>query len=77
MRSTFTKMRKNMKIDWLRKLTNDQQPITNGKSENKIISRKSLVVSYWSDIYHLINLPVYKEPYEVIEESFESLLKAN
>ncbi len=33
--------------------------------------------SSWEDVYHLIILPMYKEPFLVIQESFEGLLKSN
>jgi cellulose synthase/poly-beta-1,6-N-acetylglucosamine synthase-like glycosyltransferase len=62
LRATFKKMRDNLKIDWLEKLK-----IENWKLE----------IGNWTDIYHLIILPMYKEPYEVVKESFESLAKAN
>lgn len=31
----------------------------------------------WNDIYHLVILPVYNEPYEVVRETFLSLLASN
>lgn len=31
----------------------------------------------WQDVYHLVILPFYKEPYIILEDTFESLLKTN
>lgn len=56
LRLTFQRMRKNMKINWLEKLSG---------------------VGDWRKIHHLIILPMYKEPYEVVKESFESLAELN
>ncbi len=33
--------------------------------------------SSWRDMYHLVILPMYNEPYEVVRESFESLARSN
>jgi cellulose synthase/poly-beta-1,6-N-acetylglucosamine synthase-like glycosyltransferase len=33
--------------------------------------------SSWQDLYHLVILPMYNEPYEVVRESFESLTRAH
>lgn len=38
---------------------------------------EKLQIENWGDIYHLIILPMHKEPYEVVKESFESLIKTN
>ncbi len=61
LRATFFKMRQVMKINWL----------------NKLIQNKELRIKNWGEIYHLIILPMFKEPYEVVKESFESLANAN
>jgi cellulose synthase/poly-beta-1,6-N-acetylglucosamine synthase-like glycosyltransferase len=61
LRSAFGKMRKNMEIDWLKELTNDQQLTTNN----------------WQNIYHLILLPFYNEPEQTIRDSIKSLTSAN
>jgi len=65
LRATFSIMKKNLKVDWLTELKNlpavERQPPTTD----------------WSNIYHLVILPMYREPYEIIRESFESLAKGN
>lgn len=61
LRATFVEMRKIMAIDWRAKLASE--PNRAGRS--------------WQEIYHLIVLPMYKEPYEVVRESLESLVRAN
>lgn len=55
MRSTFNKMKVNMKKNWLLTL--------------KGIDHEN--------IYHLVILPMYKEPLQVVRASFESLAKIN
>ncbi|HDH31281.1 MAG TPA: glycosyltransferase family 2 protein [Candidatus Wolfebacteria bacterium] len=61
LKATFKKMRNNLKINWIDELTKNQK----------------LKAKSWNNIYHLIILPMYKEPYEVVKETFESLLKTN
>lgn len=61
LRSAYKKMIVCREIDWLKNL--DHLPV----------SRYSLPVSNWRDIYHLIILPMYKEPIEVVRPTFEAL----
>ncbi len=58
LRSTFSIMKKNLKVNWFEKL-------------------KGEFSGDWDKIYHLIIMPMYREPYEVVRESFESLAKGN
>ncbi len=73
LRSTFSKLRRNQKIDWIKKL-NDLRLTTN--NEKNVIGRQSLVVSHWRDVYHLVIFPFYKEGPEIIRGTFESLVKS-
>src|SRR3989344_4514255 len=65
MRSSFNKMKVNLRKDWLDELTNI-----------KPVSREFGDID-WQNIYHLIILPMYQEPLEVVKNSFLSLLKIN
>ena len=58
LRSGYQKMKKQEKIDWLKKL-------------------KELKHKNWRNYYHLIVLPMYKEPLEIVRESFLSLEKSD
>ena len=62
LRATFTEMKRNMKIDWMAKL------------EERQVAEKG---NDWRDIYHLVILPMYNEPYEVVRESFARLATAH
>jgi len=61
LRATFLRVRQNLKINWLDELIKNQQL----KNKN------------WQGIYHLVILPMYKEQYEVVRESFQALSKIN
>lgn len=67
LRHAFNKMREIEKINWLNELhslTNDKRPTTHN-------------IGNWQNLYHLVILPMYNEPYEVVRDSFESLTKIN
>lgn len=66
LRSGYKKMKQYQKINWLEKLKKENpfQEINNRKIK-------------WTDIYHLIILPVYKEPLEIIKATFLSLKESN
>jgi len=70
-------VRQNLKIDWLEKLqsANSKSQSAENKTDNMGDSR--LALSDWQKIYHLIVLPMYKEQYEVVRESFQALAKTN
>jgi len=61
LRASFKKIRENLKVDWL----------------NELIQNSKLKTQNWQDVYHLIILPMYKEQYEVVRESFDALAKTN
>lgn len=54
-------MKRTQKINWLERTK--ELPERNGKK--------------WSDMYHLVIFPMYKESLSVVRESFNSLLKTN
>jgi hypothetical protein len=41
------------------------------------LKREKETSKKWEDIYHLIFLPMYDEPYSVVKETFDQLLKSN
>ncbi len=60
--NTFLKLKKNLKIDWMKKL--------------KSLSQKDfkLKVKDWKEIYHLILLPMFKEGKEIVRSTLQSLV---
>ena len=82
--ATFAEMKKNMKIDWIGEL--EKLKIESRASNVEAAERKGTFdfthsTFYphpdWRDFYHLIILPMYDEPYEVIRESFVRLAEAH
>ncbi|MFH0852133.1 MAG: glycosyltransferase family 2 protein [bacterium] len=65
MRTSYGTMRRYMKMDWLaelRKLT---------------VNSKQSTVKNWEDIYHLVIVPFYKEPHEVLDATLGAIETAN
>lgn len=65
MSSSFRRMRANQRRDWMKELetTPPASPELTGYS--------------WSDLHHLLILPMATETYEVVRESFQGLLKTS
>ena len=62
-RSSFFRMRRNLKINWLEKL-------------DTVIENPKLPGVKWQDLSHLIILPVYKEPYQIVHDSLAAIAKS-
>lgn len=62
-RSSFFQMRRQLKIDWLQRL-------------DTLTENPKLPGVAWPDLYHLVILPVYKEPYQIVRDSLEAIDKA-
>ncbi|TSC76092.1 MAG: hypothetical protein G01um101433_822 [Parcubacteria group bacterium Gr01-1014_33] len=78
LRSSFKKMRENMKINWLERLGNLRvSQIADRESSKDSSNGPRLAIGDWQEIYHLVILPVYKEPYDVVRESILSLARTN
>ncbi len=69
LRSTFQAMRGNMGINWLRRLDESSRVGAPTARASELID--------WHEINHLVILPMFEEPYAVVKETFESLMKAN
>lgn len=59
--ASYRKMEENLRIDWMARLR--ELKITNNE----------LGIKNWQSLYHLIILPVYQEPYEVLRLSLEAI----
>ncbi len=59
--NSYRKMRENLKIDWMEEL------------RKLSIFNDQFSRTRWEDLYHLIILPAYREPYEVLRASLEAI----
>ena len=67
LRATFMEMRRVMKVNWLAKIREEMPDATAGDAAHPSLD----------DIHHLVILPMYDEPYEVVSETFVSLTRVN
>jgi cellulose synthase/poly-beta-1,6-N-acetylglucosamine synthase-like glycosyltransferase len=65
LKNGYSQMKINEEEDWIKKLELLGRP------------KNGINISSWKDIYHLIIFPMYKEPYEVVESTFSSLLNTD
>ena len=68
LRAGFRKMQEHLKTDWLAKLRQS----ANGKAQS-VNNDLRLTLSDWQEIYHLIILPFYREPHEVLRHGLEAI----
>lgn len=66
LRSTYKRLRRNLKVDW--------RALIAGLRPEEITLPG---VSSWEEVRHLVILPMYTEPYELVRESFRSLAAAD
>ncbi len=65
---SYSRMKKNLKVDWL-KTCNDLGIVKlKAKTETKDI--------FWTDIIQMVIFPVYNESYEIIEPSFRAIIES-
>lgn len=69
--SGYRLMKKNLQTDWMAILAETRFAESRRASQGG----EDLKSPKWEDVYHLIILPMYNEPYEVVAETFESLKK--
>jgi len=65
LRAGYKKMRENEKIDWIEKL--NQLNL-----DNHVLGIKD-----WRELYHLVVFPMYKEPLEIVKDTFDVLSEKN
>jgi len=65
LRAGYKKMKEYENLNWLKKL--EQLPT----------SHFQLPVKNWQEIYHLVVFPMYKEPLEIVRDSFKSLAECD
>ncbi|MCD6271022.1 glycosyltransferase family 2 protein [bacterium] len=65
LKASYKRLKQNQSVNWLKRL------------QNLPPSEYTLPLKDWRQIYHLIVLPMYKEPIEIVRESLGGLIKAN
>jgi len=89
MRTSYSMMRKFMKVNWLEKLKDEcgdellSERVSKG-GESKANPDSSISAfglcsgnKTWQEIYHFVILPFYKEPFEVLDKTLEAIINAN
>jgi hypothetical protein len=63
--AAYSRMKNNLKVDWLGEL---------GALNNE---NHKLKIKDWREIYHLVVLPMYKESYEIVRGTMDSLINCD